>query len=90
MQIDEKGGGNVVVRDNVLFCLFARAFAAKAPVGAPAHLEVVVASLVINCNHGATGQSRRRQRLLQPIGKVSDASQVAVQPAQQRCEEAPS
>ena len=22
MQIDEKGGGNIVLRDNVLFCLF--------------------------------------------------------------------
>ena len=89
MQIDEKGGGNIVLRDNVLFCLFARALAANALVGAPAHVEVVFASLVINCNRRATGQSRRRQRL-QPIGKGSDASQVAAHAAQQRREEAPS
>ena len=49
MQIDEKGGVNVVLRDNVLFCLFARASAAKAP-GAPAHVEVVFASLPWTCN----------------------------------------
>ena len=55
MQIDEKGGGDIVLRDNVLFCLFARALAANALVGAPAHVEVVFASLVINCNRRATG-----------------------------------
>jgi hypothetical protein len=55
MQIDEKGGGNIVLRDNVLFCLFARALASKALVGAPAHVEVVFTSLVINCNRRATG-----------------------------------
>ena len=39
-----------MLRNNVLFCLFARALAAKALVGAPAHVEVVFASLPWTCN----------------------------------------
>ncbi len=40
------------------FCLLARALAAKAPVGAPTHVKVVFASLVMNFYHGTTGQSK--------------------------------